>query len=294
MGQNGPLICCGERARAGGSRAVLPARAQVNMRWSKQASVAGTTARVQPHPCPSAKATKACSLLPTLRCHVLLTSAYMQSHGYAGGQGDRGQSQQRNVSHRRRQRRLGEGPRGCWRGTSPPSRGRMHSAIALARSATVQPGGHCGTTHWTRAGVWRYGCPLLAGGLLLHARTADGRHPCPRPQYAPYFANCDGAAVSFSVRVAAYNLKPDGSRDYLSVGETELDVVYWVRGGGRRRRQGCCGMAEAQGRVWWRSSPPSKCTGPSLQLDRSGSRRIHGLLLPFSPPPRSCLRCLRR
>ena len=26
-----------------------------------------------------------------------------------------------------------------------------------------------------------------------------------------------------------YNLKPDGKRDYLSIGETELDTVYWVR-----------------------------------------------------------------
>ena len=51
------------------------------------------------------------------------------------------------------------------------------------------------------------------------------------PQYTPYFANCDGAAVSFSARIAAYNLKPDGSRDYLAIGETELDVVYWVGGG---------------------------------------------------------------
>lgn len=47
--------------------------------------------------------------------------------------------------------------------------------------------------------------------------------------YYLYFVNCQpGAAVSFRVRVSMYNLNPDNSRDYLSVGETELDAVYWI------------------------------------------------------------------
>ena len=51
-----------------------------------------------------------------------------------------------------------------------------------------------------------------------------------RPQNFLYFVNCDpGAAVSFKARLSMYNLKPDGKRDYLSIGETELDTVYWVR-----------------------------------------------------------------
>jgi len=34
--------------------------------------------------------------------------------------------------------------------------------------------------------------------------------------------------VSLKARISIYNIKPDGSRDYLSVGETELDTLYWV------------------------------------------------------------------
>jgi len=45
-----------------------------------------------------------------------------------------------------------------------------------------------------------------------------------------YFANCDSQPVSFSSTVELYNDK-DGVKDYLSVGETELETVFWVSGG---------------------------------------------------------------
>jgi hypothetical protein len=50
-----------------------------------------------------------------------------------------------------------------------------------------------------------------------------------------YFVSCEpAAAVSLSARLAQYNVRPDGSRDYLSVGLTELDAMYWweAEGGG--------------------------------------------------------------
>ncbi|KAI8470208.1 MAG: G protein-coupled seven transmembrane receptor [Monoraphidium minutum] len=43
-----------------------------------------------------------------------------------------------------------------------------------------------------------------------------------------YFANCGGAAVSLRARIALYNMRDDGGRDYMSIGETELDAVYWI------------------------------------------------------------------
>eukprot|EP00878_Enallax_costatus_P004534 GHUV01004775.1.p1 GENE.GHUV01004775.1~~GHUV01004775.1.p1 ORF type:complete len:321 (+),score=66.73 GHUV01004775.1:120-1082(+) len=45
-----------------------------------------------------------------------------------------------------------------------------------------------------------------------------------------YFANCEKSMpVSFDVRVESYNLVgPEGRKDYLSIGESELDVMYWV------------------------------------------------------------------
>ncbi len=63
-------------------------------------------------------------------------------------------------------------------------------------------------------------------------RTADDFTPRLNfPQNFLYFSNCEpGSAVSFKAKISMYNLKPDGSRDYLSVGETELDAVYWVGG----------------------------------------------------------------
>eukprot|EP00879_Flechtneria_rotunda_P012246 GHRR01012790.1.p2 GENE.GHRR01012790.1~~GHRR01012790.1.p2 ORF type:complete len:189 (+),score=53.41 GHRR01012790.1:122-688(+) len=49
-------------------------------------------------------------------------------------------------------------------------------------------------------------------------------------QFALYFANCEQQTpVSFQIRVEMYNLVgPDDRKDYLSVGETELDITYWV------------------------------------------------------------------
>ncbi|KAI8467943.1 MAG: G protein-coupled seven transmembrane receptor [Monoraphidium minutum] len=61
-----------------------------------------------------------------------------------------------------------------------------------------------------------------AGNATMHIDVENGGW------YTLYFANCDGAAVSLRATVAMYNLRPDGSRDYLPVGETELDAVYWV------------------------------------------------------------------
>jgi hypothetical protein len=49
-------------------------------------------------------------------------------------------------------------------------------------------------------------------------------------QFYLYFANCEKATpVSFTVRVEMYNLVgTQGKKSYLSVGETELSVMYWV------------------------------------------------------------------
>ncbi|GLI58639.1 hypothetical protein VaNZ11_000376 [Volvox africanus] len=44
-----------------------------------------------------------------------------------------------------------------------------------------------------------------------------------------YFANCeDDTPVSFTSRIEMYNLNSRGRKDYLSVGDTELDAVYWA------------------------------------------------------------------
>jgi hypothetical protein len=50
-----------------------------------------------------------------------------------------------------------------------------------------------------------------------------------------YFANCERATpVSFDSMIEMYNVNEEGARNYLSVGETELEAVYWV-GGGRKK-----------------------------------------------------------
>jgi hypothetical protein len=45
-----------------------------------------------------------------------------------------------------------------------------------------------------------------------------------------FFINCEaGMPASFAVKVEQYNLVGDPERkDYLAIGETELDVMYWV------------------------------------------------------------------
>jgi hypothetical protein len=62
-----------------------------------------------------------------------------------------------------------------------------------------------------------------------------------------YFASCEPVTpVSFKARVEMYNLVgPSGKRSYLSVGETELSVMYWV-GAGREHAAAAVGTAAAQ------------------------------------------------
>lgn len=56
-------------------------------------------------------------------------------------------------------------------------------------------------------------------------RTFPVRFP---DEYALFFANCapDATPVSMSVRVESYNSRPDGSADYLSVGESPIPTIY--------------------------------------------------------------------
>ncbi len=44
-----------------------------------------------------------------------------------------------------------------------------------------------------------------------------------------YFANCeDDTPVSFTSEIEMYNVNAHGGKDYLSIGDTHLDAVYWV------------------------------------------------------------------
>jgi hypothetical protein len=44
-----------------------------------------------------------------------------------------------------------------------------------------------------------------------------------------YFANCDTShPVSFDARIELYNMDSNGRKDYLSVGETQLEELYWA------------------------------------------------------------------
>ncbi len=53
-----------------------------------------------------------------------------------------------------------------------------------------------------------------------------------------YFANCEpNMPVSFDSVIELYNVNKWGGKDYLSVGETQLETVYWVRHQGARW---CC------------------------------------------------------
>lgn len=50
-----------------------------------------------------------------------------------------------------------------------------------------------------------------------------------------YFANCEvDTPISFSSVIEMYNVDTYGRKDYLSVGDTSLDAVYWVSVGGWR------------------------------------------------------------
>mmetsp|Transcript_9632 Transcript_9632/g.17030 ORF Transcript_9632/g.17030 Transcript_9632/m.17030 type:complete len:429 (-) Transcript_9632:524-1810(-) len=44
-----------------------------------------------------------------------------------------------------------------------------------------------------------------------------------------YFANCEQSTpVSFDSRIEMYNINSHGDKDYLSVGETQLETVFWT------------------------------------------------------------------
>jgi hypothetical protein len=95
--------------------------------------------------------------------------------------------------------------------------------------------------------------------VTFHVDIKDGG------RFYLYFANCEAfTPVSFSIRVEQYNLVgPNGRKDYLSVGETELNVVYWVSrgrgpggggemeqadGGGKQEGDSRCGLQESEAR----------------------------------------------
>lgn len=47
-----------------------------------------------------------------------------------------------------------------------------------------------------------------------------------------YFANCEvDTPVSFHSKISMYNIDSTGKKDYLSVGESHLSIVFWVRQG---------------------------------------------------------------
>lgn len=44
-----------------------------------------------------------------------------------------------------------------------------------------------------------------------------------------YFINCEaGMPASFGIKIEQYNLVGAGRKDYLSAGDTQLDIMYWV------------------------------------------------------------------
>lgn len=54
------------------------------------------------------------------------------------------------------------------------------------------------------------------------------------------------AVVSFDLRVSLYNVRANGRRDYLAVGEDMLPTVYMVRS------RGSLSVALVARRSWWR------------------------------------------
>ncbi|KAF8073245.1 CAND7 [Scenedesmus sp. PABB004] len=63
-----------------------------------------------------------------------------------------------------------------------------------------------------------------APNVTFHVEVKDGG------LFSVFFANCEPRTpVSFAAAVSSYNLVgPNDRRDYLSIGEGELDVMYWV------------------------------------------------------------------
>ncbi|WOL14863.1 hypothetical protein Cni_G23644 [Canna indica] len=70
--------------------------------------------------------------------------------------------------------------------------------------------------------------PLLTFNMLSAARSFNQNFSIHHPdEYGLFFANCvPGAAVSMSVVTAMYNARPDGTLDYLSVGQSAVPSIY--------------------------------------------------------------------
>ncbi|KAJ6831076.1 protein GPR107-like [Iris pallida] len=73
--------------------------------------------------------------------------------------------------------------------------------------------------------------PLFTFRDLSPSSSFNRTFPVDLPdEYSLYFANCAPASsatsVSMSVRTEMYNLRPDGTRDYLSVGQAPVPTVY--------------------------------------------------------------------
>lgn len=62
------------------------------------------------------------------------------------------------------------------------------------------------------------------------ADSATFEFTCPGGLYALYFASCDpDTLVTFTMHIEMFNIDARGHKDYLSVGQAELETLYWVR-----------------------------------------------------------------
>uniref|UniRef100_A0A7S3FEW2 Protein GPR107 n=1 Tax=Prasinoderma singulare TaxID=676789 RepID=A0A7S3FEW2_9VIRI len=110
----------------------------------------------------------------------------------------------------------------------------------------------------------------LKGGADARPGFEINQQVSPPGAFALYLANCDAkhTKLSLELRVEAYNVRADGAKDYLSVGESTLPLMYvcfaaafslaaalwarelWVhRGGSGRRGRGTDGIVGAAGGV---------------------------------------------
>jgi len=65
---------------------------------------------------------------------------------------------------------------------------------------------------------------LKEDGVVKYSNKIDSEFA---GEYSLFFANClEDTVVSFDIRVALYNVDANGDPDFLSVGETELPVLY--------------------------------------------------------------------
>lgn len=63
----------------------------------------------------------------------------------------------------------------------------------------------------------------------LSARLADLIKDYHGGEFSLFYANCQKlAVVSFDIRVALYNVRGNGIKDFLSVGEDMLPLIYMV------------------------------------------------------------------